>query len=334
MKPCLSTTTFFVSLALGLAGCSCGTSSTAPVTPPSAPDSEPSVIAQRAELEGLPEAVASRVAARIDEHEITVLDVAHELALEEGPALARDVLPRELPALLSRMVEARLLADEAARRDYGDAPEVRHARDEVLARGVASSLLADRVIAPPTLEEMQRYHRAHPELFSRPELARVRVMFIVDRARADAALARMQSARHFEEAWERISQTDAFRGPLTTPTDEIWIAREPRSGEPNMPPEVRRAAFELPGGEFYRAPIPADGGYYYVWTLVKLPATEQPLAEVEDAVRQALLVEARTRALRELSSPWIEGASIDEEALGAVHVPDNAAVGTPIVAAH
>lgn len=297
---------------MSASGCTCGSESTArPPAPPPPSEAAPPVL-------GVPADVASRVVARIDEREVTVGDYAMELELDEGGNRARFLLPRDRPILLDHMIDERLLGDEAARRGWNDAPEVRRARDELLASALSDELLTSHEVPEPTLAEQRAFYDSHASLFHTPEMARARLMYVRDRARALAVIERLRRARHWEDEWEVAADREAFRGPRRMPTEEIEITRAPREGEPVVPPEIRTVIFESDSATYYPEPIPALDGFYLVWIVLRLPATERSFDDVRESIRTRLAEEAQRRAIDELTAPFVRDVELHEDVLDAL----------------
>ncbi|ODU07340.1 MAG: peptidyl-prolyl cis-trans isomerase, EpsD family [Rubrivivax sp. SCN 71-131] len=107
-----------------------------------------------------------QVAARVDGREITLPQI--NLVLEQQHSLRPEQIDAASRQVLARLVDQRLLAAQAERLELDRDPRVRERIDaatrEILARTYADHL-GDKA-QPPTAQEIDGYHAAHPERFA------------------------------------------------------------------------------------------------------------------------------------------------------------------------
>ena len=244
-------------------------------------------------------------------------------------------------ALLDEMINVELLAREAERRGLDRRPETielvrQFQRDEVLAR-----LRADlpRPEALPAAE-VSAYYQEHRAEFQEPELRQAAQIVLDDPARARQVV--REAAGASPDRWRELSQRyDAAttsvapdrtepRPPLDVPGDLGFLAATPDAPTDDVPPEVRRAVFQIGrAGDVYPEPV-VHAGRQHVLRLVAIREPRQrSLAEVDAQIRMQLIearqAEARAALVARLRAS--HPVQIDEAALGQIPPPNPAAAG-------
>ncbi len=279
------------------------------------------------ELHGLSAAQAAVVLCQIDGEPVTALDLAEELASRGDLARLVGTMPAQRRAVLDRMVDRRLLADEARRTGLMDDPEVARVRREVLTRAVGDRWLGDLDVPDPGEAALRARHAAERARFRQPELVRARFIAFADRAQAEVVLAEALSVRRLDEAWRGF----AARGlvsPVVDANQEFGPFAHPDLGRPedaSVPPAVGRAAFETPAGTLHPQVVEAGALYYLVWPITRTPPTEIAFEVAASQLRSEL---HRERVADALETIALHGRriEIDEDALALVQDPPSAPV--------
>jgi len=300
-----------------LVGCTC-----APVPPVQDAGREGLV-----DLHGLSAAQAAVVLCRIDGEPVTALDLADELASRGDLSRLVGTMPAQRRAVLDRMVERRLLADEARRTGLMDDPEVVRVRREALTRALGDRWLEELDVPDPGEAALRARHAAERARFRQPELVRARFIAFADRAQADAVLAEARAVRRLDEAW-RAFAARGLVSPVVDATQEFGPFAHPDLGRPedaSVPPAVGRAAFETPAGTLHPQVVEAGAFFYLVWPITRTPPTE---VAFEDAAPQLRAELHRERVADALETIALHGRrlEVDEEALALVQDPPSAPV--------
>ncbi|MCS6798044.1 MAG: peptidyl-prolyl cis-trans isomerase [Myxococcota bacterium] len=254
---------------------------------------------------GLPPEIASRVVARIDERELTVLDFADELARRPPAARARFVMPAHRAELLERLVDDELLADEARRRGHDRDPAVAQARRTALVRQLAQRVRETVAAEPVPEEELRARYESEPTRWNRPEMISAQVIAVARASDARRVIAIVRRASEVDRAMQQAAQRFAIprEGIRTShPLGPFPHPDAPGGGDPSVPEPVARAAFATPPGAIHPQPVAHEGVFYVVRTLTRAPETRIPferampllLADrIDDAVRRRLDAEAQ-----------------------------------------
>jgi parvulin-like peptidyl-prolyl isomerase len=176
------------------------------------------------------------------------------------------------------------------------------ASEEAIRAQVEAEYRLDRLLArvqsqvkPPKAKDLAEYYKQNKEKFVFPELLRVaHIVKNVDeqheeeaaRAGIEAALAELESGGAFSEVADRHSDCPGNGGQLN------WFPR----GE--MVEEFEAVVFELPVGErsgIFRTRF----GFHIAIVLERRPAGPRPFKEIEGELTEALMQQARTKAVEE-----------------------------------
>lgn len=311
--------------ALAVAGCRC--SERSPASARAAGPTERARSEDRALL-GVAAEEADTVLVEFDDREITVRDVAQELAQQRGVTRARALLPAERDRLLEWIVRDELLADEARRRGYADLPEVAQARREALARVLVLQLRREIRVPEPTEPELRARYEAEPGRWSQPELVRARVMVLRDRASAEEALETLQRAlldsRDPTETFAQFAERLGWRSPALGGDGQLGPFARPEEARPedaHVPPPVAAAAFATPVGQLHCAVVQHGELFYLVMPIAREPPTAIPFEEAREHLRRSMREEAFAERIERLAL-GAHRIEIDEDALA--HLADPA----------
>ncbi|MCC6646357.1 MAG: peptidyl-prolyl cis-trans isomerase [Polyangiaceae bacterium] len=290
-----------LALASCVAGCSKGSSGGAQ---PAASTSLPG---------GLTPELAAKPVAKVGDRVITLGEVAATLdGLNEFDRL-RYQAPERRKELLKEMIELELLADEARRRGLDKTPETQAVMRQIL-RDAMLAEVKKKVPAPADLPqaEVRAYYEAHRAEYREPERRRVSAISLRDRRRAESALADAKKASPVE--WGKLALA-LSEPPLTlAPGAPVEIVADlgivgppddPRGDHPRVPPELRRAVFEItgdPGATLDRVVPTADGHFFLVRLAGKSPPHERSFAEAERSIRGVLVQRALEARAKELEA--------------------------------
>lgn len=254
---------------------------------------------------GLMPEQAAETLAKIGDRTITVGEFADEIA-SKGPFLqARYNSPERRRELLDQMIRFELLAQEAARAGFDDRPDVQRTRKQILIRRFLKQQYEDRVqLTDVTDDEVRQYYEGHREEFNKPEQVRASHIQLRDRATAQRVLRQIldnpSDVRLFRELAERHNEDQETRDRFG---DLRFFSRpeERQADEPNVPPEVARAAFSIAAiGGVHPEIVPSERGFHIVKLTGRRAALSRSLEEASRPIRHRLWRERRERAVEEL----------------------------------
>jgi parvulin-like peptidyl-prolyl isomerase len=198
------------------------------------------------------EARRQLVIARGEGVEITVGEVEDVLAQQGSSLRARYRDPEQLRTLVSSLVRAELLANEAARRGYEQQAPVRYTAKDSAAQALVRAEVEDK-ITPQTIaaDDVRAYYEAHPAEFHRTAMRRASQIVLEGSAEAAALQAEAQKAdaRAFAElakARSKDAATKAQGGDLGYFAKDAADDGQLRdASQPKVPVSVRNAVFAL-----------------------------------------------------------------------------------------
>jgi len=158
------------------------------------------------------------------------------------------------------------MAEEAERRGYG-----KHSEVESVAKNQLASLMLRRIAdsveeVEPSDAALKQYYDEHYTSYHKPEKVRARHIVVSDKAKAEKLLAEVLQKRMDQHEFKLIAQqnsedeeTRAVGGAL-----QFFARNEEREeGEPEMDPELVKAAFSLKNnGEVYSKLVKGGKGYH------------------------------------------------------------------------
>jgi parvulin-like peptidyl-prolyl isomerase len=156
----------------------------------------------------------------------------------------------------------------------------------------------DSKLTPESIpaEEVERYYRAHPEEFDRPEAVRVSEIVTRQRARAQKAAAearRVSDEKGFSELVAKYSEDADSR---SRGGDLGFLDR--KNGQ--WPAPLVEAAFALEKPGQISAPVAVGEAFHVLRLTARRPGFTRPLAGADREIRMRLLGDRRARRTAEI----------------------------------
>jgi len=274
-----------------------------------------------AERDAADAARRGQLVARIGDERVTVGDLEDRIA-SLSPALRAQLTdPGQLSDYVVGVARFVLLSREAAKRGYGDDPDVRRAYDEALVQELLRRDFDERFPADDVpMAEARTYFEAHPDEFGRPELRRASHILVATREEAERLLeaAKTMDGNGFRALAREHSLDDAtkIRGG-----DLRFFAEDggfPGAAEPIVAPALAEAAFAVDAVDaVYPRPIPVADRFSVLRLTGIRVAEGRSFDQVAGAIRLRLARKKRNDAVDELRRSLRGRAEIevDDEAL-------------------
>jgi peptidyl-prolyl cis-trans isomerase C len=250
--------------------------------------------------EGAAEAAEARLdlpVARIDGEPVTVGYLEATVA-RQSPLMRKGLdQPDKLEEFLQKMINMELLAAEAERRGYDEHEEV----ESVLKNQLASLMhrrIAERIEErEPTEEAMREYYQEHESSYNKPEKMRARHILITEKEKAQKLLADVLKKKPSQYEFRRLAQENSEDEDTRLRGGDLTFFPRPgeaREEDPEVPPEVAKATFELKeNGEIYPELVESSQGYHLVMRTGRRDALNLSFEDARD--RLALLVKREQR---------------------------------------
>jgi peptidyl-prolyl cis-trans isomerase C len=284
-------------------------------TKPAEPALDPAAeAAHRAEV------VATFTAPEGARGQITIGDLEDAVAANSSFTQQRYLDKAALEALLARSVRFELLAAEAARRGYGNNPNVVQAIKQNAVQSMLKQEI-DEKITPKTVpaEAVQKYYAEHIDEFVRPEMRRASQVQLSTEAEAKAVLERAKSAdaRGFRELARLQSKDETSR--LRGGDLRYFDAKgKPDESGPNLDPALAKAAFALKNIGDTSGVVKTDAGFAILKLTGLRAAHSESAKEADERIRMRLWREQREAAidtlvteLRKRANPTLHPELID-----------------------
>ncbi len=254
----------------------------------------------------------SKVVATVDGSPITEGDLS--MALKDlGEQFAQLQPEQQRAAVLSAIVEIRLMADKATEAGFGDDEEFKN-RMEFLRQRALHSAYVDQKVASEVTDEAVRA-RYDKEVAATPPTNEIRARHILVKTR--------------EEAEEIIKQLEAGGDFEAIAKEKSTDGAAPQGGDlgyfgpGQMVPPFEKAAFALEVGEYSKEPVETQFGFHVI--KVEDKRAQQPPAfdQVKDQIRSLLFREKYFEAVQSAR----QAAEIDikdpalKEAVGKIEAP-------------
>jgi peptidyl-prolyl cis-trans isomerase C len=237
---------------------------------------------------------------------VTVGEV-EDLIRQQGPGLrARYRDGNELRGLVTSLVRAELLANEASRRGYDTLAPVRYLAKDSAAQALVRSEVDDK-ITPETIAEadVRAYYDAHPAEFHRVAMRRASVIVLASEAEAEALVPEAHKAdpRAFAELAKQHSkdpETKVQGGDLG------YFAAEPGDDPPRDKTQplvsvpLRQAVFLLADVGDTSKPVALATQRALVRFTAERPERHVSLEDAAPSIRGKLWRERRQKALDQL----------------------------------
>ncbi len=271
---------------------------------------------------GLTEAEAAQVLAKVGDVEITLGDVATELASKGSFIRTRYQSPERRREFLDQMIRFELLAQEAERRGYDELPEVQRTRKQMMIR----ELIAQRFESggPETVSEdaVREYYESHRSEFHTPAQIRASSIRCRDRATAQRVLRALLAAPTDLRLYRQLAEQHNTDPTTRDRFGDLRFFSRPEErtpDEPDVPAEVVTAAFAIERiGGFHPEPVHAsDGGWHVVKLTGRRAAMHRSLEEASTAIRNRLFRDQRESAIQEFIDELRAESDVEQD-LGAL----------------
>lgn len=275
---------------------------------------------------GLTQAQAAHVLATIGDVEITVGQLAAELASKGSFIRTRYQSPERRREFLDQMIRFELLAQEAERRGYEDLPEVERTRKQMMIRRFLSERFEGGGPNAITDDDVREYYESHRTEFHTPAQVRASHIRCRDRATAQRVLRELaadpMSLRVYRRLAERYNTDPETRERFG---DLRFFSRpdERTDGEPEIPPEVANAAFTIERiGGVHPEVVRTETGWHVVKLTGRRAAMHRSIEEAERPIRSRLWRERRESGIQRLIDELRAEADVEEnlDMLGHVRI--------------
>ena len=265
---------------------------------------------------GLTEAQANEVLAKVGDRTITVGDFADRLASQSPYLRARFESPERRKEFLDNLVRFELLVYEAKRLGYGDEPEIVRARRNAMIQQMVKKEVDEPLEGLEiTDEEVQAVYDANPLEFDRPGQVRASDIFIEDRARANELLVRAKKTDL--AGFRKLAREESEDEKTKANGGDLHFFEATGEGEP--PAAIREAAFSLKTvGAVYPKLIENGNGFHIIMLTGKRPALKRTYEQAKRAIRHKLTrerkdaaMEALTKRLREEVEVQVDYAALE-----------------------
>lgn len=244
------------------------------------------------------ESGAGDVLAAFDSGQITRTDYESVLSHKLPNQLEQIAKPGGREELLESLIRYDLLAQEAERRGYGDALEVKLAMKRVAQDRMIESLLRvtpDKVPA----DEVERAYKERSREFLRPEMRRATQIRVATEAEAKALSTQLKHVDRME--FSRVAREKNTDSRTRNQAGELgYFDAEGKtdSGRPTgTPKEFVDATYKLKKVGDVSAPILQDGSWNVLMFTGQMPPFNKPLAAADPELRVKLAVVLTQQAL-------------------------------------
>ena len=275
---------------------------------------------------GLTEAQANEVLAKVGDRTITVGDFADRLASQSPYLRARFESPERRKEFLDNLVRFELLVYEAKRLGYGDEPEIVRARRNAMIQQMVKKEVDEPLEGLEiTDEEVQAVYDANPLEFDRPGQVRASDIFIEERARANELLVRAKKTDL--AGFRKLAREESEDEKTKADGGDLHFFEATGEGEP--PAAIREAAFSLKTvGAVYPKLIENGNGFHIIMLTGKRPALKRTYEQAKRAIRHKLTrerkdaaMEALTKRLREEVEVQVDYAALESIKVGNPELP-------------
>ncbi|HEV7254173.1 MAG TPA: peptidylprolyl isomerase [Mesorhizobium sp.] len=246
------------------------------------------------------------VVATVDGQPITEADL--QLALNDLDQQFAQLPPEaRRAAALSAVIEIRVLAKQAEAAGLTDDPEFQRRMEFLRQRALHTELVETEVAEKVAEEEIRA--RYDQEVANQPPVNEVHARHILvgTQAEAEAIIKQLGEGAKFEEL---AAQHTTDPSGKETGGDLGWF------GPGRMVPEFEKAAFELPVGEYTKAPVQSQFGFHVIKVDDKRVQQPPAFGAVKEQVRSlllrekyfALVKELRDKAQVEIADPALKTA--------------------------
>ena len=265
---------------------------------------------------GLTETEAARVLAKVGQVEITVGDVAGELASKGSFIRTRYQSPERRREFLDQMIRFELLAQEAERRGYDELPEVQRTRKQMMIRRFLAERFESGGPDGITPEDVRAYYESHRTEFHTPAQVRASHIRCRDRATATRVLRELLEDASNLQLYRRLAEennTDEETRDRFGDLRFFSIPEERGENEPEIPPEVANAAFTIERiGGIHPEVVRSEEGWHVVKLTGRRAAMHRTLQEAETPIRNRLWRERRETNIQTLIDELRAESDVEE----------------------
>jgi len=277
-------------------------------------------------VHGLTSEEAGQVLAKVGNTEITVGDVAEELASKGSFIRTRYQSPERRREFLDQMIRFELLAQEAERRGYDELPEVARSRKQMMIRRFLAERFGSEGPESIPDEDVREYYEAHRTEFHTPAQVRASHILVRDRATAQRVLRQLLQAPSDTRLYRRLAQEHNTDEATRDRFGDLRFFSRPSErteNEPEIPDAVAEAAFSIQNiGGLHPTPVQADDGWHIVKLTGRRAAMHRSLEEASTPIRTRLHRERREAAIQALIDELRAESDVEEnlEALQNVRI--------------
>jgi peptidyl-prolyl cis-trans isomerase C len=287
---------------------------------------------------GLSPELASKVLAKVGNHDITLGEYAATLERMDGFERLRYQSPERRQELLQEMINVDLLAAEARRRGLDKLPETKERIRQILRDELMSQLRAKEPKPSDLSESVVRdYYEKHKSDFLEPERRRVADIAMKDQAQAQKVLALAEKATPME--WGRLVQRYSIdKPPKPSPTHplelsgDLGIVSAPgtqNDDNPRVPDALRDAVFKIDKlGGVYPQLVQVGSVFHIVRMVGKTAGRQRTASEAERTIRVRIVQEdlkkkrdALDKELRQRFPVKLDDAALAKVAVPALQAP-------------
>jgi parvulin-like peptidyl-prolyl isomerase len=221
---------------------------------------------------------------------------------QAGAAMGVKVSDQEVDTRLAALKQQYFKGDEEK---YKTALEQQGLTEESLRDQMRAKLLSDKLYKAITDKvkvtdaDIKAYYDSHEAQFMQPESREVQHILVKTKSLADEIYAKLKNGADFAALAKKYSQDPGSK----TQGGQLTIAKG------QTVPEFDKVAFALKTGATAK-PVRTQYGWHIIQALKPAtPAKKTPLAQVKESIRQQLLQQKRTQAIR----TWLNGVKREYE---------------------
>jgi len=198
---------------------------------------------------------------------------------------------------LEKLINMELLAAEAKKRGFAEHEEVQTVLKNQLASLMHRRIADEIQEEDPTEDAMRKYYDEHIDNYKKPEKMRARHILVTDEAKAKQLLADVKKKKPSQYEFRRLAQENSEDESTRLRGGDLTffpLPEERREGDPEVEPEVAKAAFQIKeNGDVHTELVKSSKGYH---VLMRTGHREKMDLSFEDAKdRLVLLVKREER---------------------------------------
>lgn len=265
---------------------------------------------------GLTEEQAAAVLAKVGETEITVGQLAEELASKGSFIRTRYASPERRREFLDQMIRFELLAQEAERRGYTDLPEVQRSQKQMMIRRFLEERFAEGGPESITAEAVSEYYESHQREFQTPAQVRASHIQFRDRATAQRVLREILAAPNDLALFRRLAEEHNTDQSTADRLGDLRFFSRPgerAEDEPEVPEAVANAAFGIERiGGVHGEVVQSPQGFHIIKLTGRRAAMSRSLQEATRPIRNRLWREHRESSIQELIDELRAESDVEE----------------------